>query len=1618
MLLLLLLLMAGNVPDDPGTSSYAVRLELAEKGTPVQGIRVRLDDRVAWSDTSGTARFDYLPSPGKRIVVDSPDFVRVERKAGPGGEIEIALTPLARCTVVFNCTLSEGGETVPGAHVRLTREDNLFPVYPLEGWAGFDGALPFRELPPGPYLIEAQAPGCHPLKQELNLGNAEHELRFDPREETFRLSGTARPGAVVTALRASGDDASPFSTTCDASGHFTLELKRSSRGPSALPCRTVLHAHADGFVDGYLPLEFADAGAGLFIPMTPANTTTGDGGSNDAPWDTEFQFRIETAGDQDRYVVDFPHNGMIVLEYAPLPCNTTFRIIDPKGKEKKQDTYRNQAHRYPFDIKAGRHVLIFQGWGNSVHSDKTSTARMSFVPAVDPGEWNDDPATASPVTTGTEILGSIFPKKDRDYYRLHVDNAGLLQVLMKPYPISTTWRVLDTRGKEIARRDAYHNQGILLHARLPGAGHYLICAEHWGNSAYSTEAYRARFDFAPADESNLELAPDGYFSGSINPIKDKDAWTLNVTSSGTLRTRLSPLPISTTVRVLAPDGTQLSRKDAYHNQPSEHRVSLQGPGLYTVEVSHWGNSQDSALPYILSTAFFPNDFWDTRRNEAIDSSSRVSLSRTVTGSIATRGDRDFYRFQVPRRALVTAEIPAFSLSSTMFLYGPDGAKLARKDAYHRQGNRVAFHVQNPGTHWLSMEHWGNSDWSSDRYRLNIKIDREDPLEPNDSFSSAVGLPISTALPATLLPAEEVDYYRLVIPGAGKYLMHVDPAPFSRSFFLYNASGKQIWRKDIYHRQGLHRVWEHPAPGLVYLCIKGWGKGQSSPDRYAVWFAPEDAAPPPLARLEAVKGEQPRTVRMTLEAEGPVTSAQIDFNGDGRFDRNLAVGESLDVQYARGGVYPAFARVNGATGTGWDFVWADARDPADEPEVNVEFLNPPPEALIDADTIVELDAWARDGSAVQGAEVFLDGRSLGRFGQPPYSIPLEAGSVAGRPVELRAVVWSAGGKKAEAELPIQVAPLVNLRPEAEMRVTSGEALVEWETAAPGPSEVTVTTQGMDPRVFTGGSGKLHGVKLSGLEPGHDYTWQARTGDLISEERTLSVIRGIEFVERSYAADIERDYDQKGVVRVVNHGKAPASLQLHVASEQNDLLVGFVGEGSEDMKVSLDPGEYKDVLLGISAQDAMEESYRFHVSLEGSFGVEKHSDVVPFDVKVRMPDIDFEVNVSDMDEGTLARTIVVVNKGETITDLNADLLDEAKGVFLSPDIEHVRLERGKKMSFRVEPALHPDFESLDCKVMVRGIHISKEIPLHYELPEGKRVFHVTVGCGQHNKAAAWFCTNRPQVTTPVTVAPGPQIGQPVKVPPKPPKKKKKGWRERINDIDFFLKHVIAELKKITDPDPAKQARLRADLANEMINARITTFNSAWGTIRQTFPFWDLGNLKGRVDVVRGPKSPEGGAALCRLAWAYKAGACEEHGNLMSYVLTESGVPKDKVKILRSAIGSSGHVYVGVWLKDGYDPDRPWTWGDKAFVADSWMGSNYTPQQAWHQKWIFNNGNSDASPGKGHGSRHWYRTFHERGQAFITSRPDQFQNLIPPDMRQGDKLIPGANQPPPGWLKGGNP
>ncbi|MFP3853198.1 MAG: hypothetical protein ACLFWD_02770, partial [Anaerolineales bacterium] len=358
-----------------------------------------------------------------------------------------------------------------------------------------------------------------------------------------------------------------------------------------------------------------------------------------------------------------------------------------------------------------------------------------------------------------------------------------------------------------------------------------------------------------------------------------------------------------------------------------------------------------------------------------------------------------------------------------------------------------------------------------------------------------------------------------------------------------------------------------------------------------------------------------------------------------------------------------------------------------------------------------------------------------------------------------------------------------QPKAGATLGAREVVFSWRTDVPASGLLTVQPAGQPGEAIQVSTPEdtAHSVLVPDLERNTSYEWTieatSNCGSTISDPHTFTIGNGIVFVRRSQFTSIDRDYNQQIGILVRNDDNQPRDLLLEVEHPYEDLIINFIGSGSVDETVTLQPGESRSVPLVVHSQDAEQRNYTITAELTADEGTsDPITDLATISVEV-LAEGDYVIEEIEAPSQTGARTYRVTNRGRPITDMTIDAIDPATGeharAYLSPGVTHARLDTDQSLEFRVIPLYGPEDVEAEPVASVQAVpglaSMAPSVAIPYELeasgggveqtypdtlscPTGNQVFPVTLpNVYMPFRSSSWYCTNRPDITLPFTLPP---------------------------------------------------------------------------------------------------------------------------------------------------------------------------------------------------------------------------------------------------------------------------
>ena len=347
--------------------------------------------------------------------------------------------------------------------------------------------------------------------------------------------------------------------------------------------------------------------------------------------------------------------------------------------------------------------------------------------------------------------------------------------------------------------------------------------------------------------------------------------------------------------------------------------------------------------------------------------------------------------------------------------------------------------------------------------------------------------------------------------------------------------------------------------------------------------------------------------------------------------------------------------------------------------------------------------------------------------------------------------------------------------------STSVLFSWRTIPETTGVLTVypVSHPENAQTFSTIAGSSHQVQVNNLLRNQAYTWTVSAtstcGTATTAAQTFSIGNGIVFLNHNPKITIDRDYNQQASVAVKNTDTIAHTLTTSVTNSYSDLIVNFVDSGSSDQTITLQPGQTRNIILAVHAQDTTEHNYKITANLIADSDTTPIMDNADIDISV-LWDNDYTIveDETKFDPITLGKTYVITNQGSVITDLTLTAVDPVTGatanVFMQPNVEHALLETGNSIEVVVYPIFsEEDVETVASLITHFAKPATKEITTGFTLqaksggatktlsattgcPAGSQVYPVTMkNCNMNIQKNDWYCTNRPVINTQLSIPP---------------------------------------------------------------------------------------------------------------------------------------------------------------------------------------------------------------------------------------------------------------------------
>jgi len=280
--------------------------------------------------------------------------------------------------------------------------------------------------------------------------------------------------------------------------------------------------------------------------------------ANEVMMEEAFIGTIYPRGDLDFYKVHIDGVGILQASLTEVP-------LDMEGRLQLYDRDARLVVQLGSGGRGDDAILIREiaapGWYYLRVTDdrggaynETYSLGLSFEAVVDPQAPNDNLADAAEIVLGEDVHGYIFPRGDLDFYKVHIDDVGILQASLTEVPRDMEGRLqLCDRDARLVVQLGSGGRGddaILIREIAAPGWYYLRVTDDRGGAYNETYSLGLSFEAvvdpqAPndnlADAAEIVLGEDVH--GYIFPRGDLDFYKVHIDDVGILQASLTELPL-------------------------------------------------------------------------------------------------------------------------------------------------------------------------------------------------------------------------------------------------------------------------------------------------------------------------------------------------------------------------------------------------------------------------------------------------------------------------------------------------------------------------------------------------------------------------------------------------------------------------------------------------------------------------------------------------------------------------------------------------------------------------------------------------------------------------------------------------------------------------------------------------------------------------------------------------------------------------------------------------------------------------------------------------------------------------------------------------------------------
>jgi pimeloyl-ACP methyl ester carboxylesterase len=326
-----------------------------------------------------------------------------------------------------------------------------------------------------------------------------------------------------------------------------------------------------------------------------------------------------------------------------------------------------------------------------------------------------------------------------------------------------------------------------------------------------------------------------------------------------------------------------------------------------------------------------------------------------------------------------------------------------------------------------------------------------------------------------------------------------------------------------------------------------------------------------------------------------------------------------------------------------------------------------------------------------------------------------------------------------------------------RLAGNNILIAWKTDVPTDGTVFYRQIGEEDfiEVNAGTNSTEHRVTLSDLEffTHYEYYTESRAACDGLTRTDLAMVKtgkAVKFADGVNEFWVDRDYKQVVQLTITNTDTTTHTFDLSAINGNDDIVVDFVGEGSNGRQATLEAGESVQVELVVHAAEATKTDYDIYLKIVSDLGdFDSFVDYSRAIVHVRPFVANLDLQPVESTPGMMTYRYRLINYGDTLGDIEVFVDDDnMTKTWMVPEVHHYRLANGEFIEFDIHAQ-----EYTTGTVYARSGNYMVSASFEIGCPDGTNLQTYTLtDVPVEAQIKDWYCTNKNLVELPFAIPKG--------------------------------------------------------------------------------------------------------------------------------------------------------------------------------------------------------------------------------------------------------------------------